>query len=86
MIGSMIESLKCCGETDIILADDKIICNLVRGLSYLYFYSQVNFNFKPLTKSLTEGTLIVPQTIQEDSEDSDCEFVIEYVTDSEEED
>jgi len=50
---------------------------------------QVNFNFKPLTKSLTEGTLVLPQTIQEDSEDdddSDCEFVIEYVTDSDDED
>ena len=40
-----------------------------------------------MTKSLTEGTLVVPQTIAEDSEDdSDCEFIIEYVTDSEEED
>ena len=50
-------------------------------------YFKVNFNFKPLTKSLTEGTLVLPQTILEDSEDedSDCEFVIEYVTDSEEE-
>ena len=46
---------------------------------------KVNFNFKPLTKSLTEGTLVLPSTIAEDSEDdSDCEFVIEYVTDSEE--
>ena len=44
----------------------------------------MNFNFKPLTKSLTEGTLVLPSTIAEDSEDdSDCEFVIEYVTDSE---
>ena len=50
-------------------------------------YFKVNFNFKPLTKSLTEGTLVLPQTILEDSEDEDedCEFVIEYVTDSEEE-
>ena len=42
-----------------------------------------------MTKSLTEGTLVLPQTIQEDSEDdddSDCEFVIEYVTDSDDED
>ena len=35
---------------------------------------------------MTEGTLVLPSTIQEDSEDSDCEFVIEYVTDSEDED
>ena len=53
--------------------------------SSIYDTFKVNFNFKPLTKSLTEGTLVLPSTIAEDSEDdSDCEFVIEYVTDSEE--
>jgi len=58
-------------------------CGLAKSSSSF----QVNFNFKPLTKSLTEGTLVLPQTILEDSEDedSDCEFVIEYVTDSDEE-
>ena len=36
-------------------------------------------------RSLTEGKLMVPNTILEDSEDdSDCEFDIEYVTDDEE--
>jgi len=56
-------------------------CGLAKSSSSF----QVNFNFKPLTKSLTEGTLVLPRTIEEDSEnDSDCEFVIEYVTDSEE--
>ena len=43
---------------------------------------EVCFALKPLTRSMTEGKLVVPQTILEDSEDdSDCEFVIEYVTD-----
>jgi len=46
---------------------------------------EVCFALKPLTRSMTEGKLVVPQTILEDSEDdSDCEFVIEYVTDDDE--
>merc|ERR1719228_750596 len=48
---------------------------------------EVCFALKPLTHSLTEGKLVVPQTILEDSEDdSDCEYVIEYVTDDETDD
>jgi len=48
---------------------------------------EVCFALKPLTHSLTEGKLVVPQTIFEDSEDdSDCEYVIEYVTDDETDD
>ena len=46
---------------------------------------EVCFALKPLQRSLTEGKLVVPNTILEDSEDdSDCDFVIEYVTDDEE--
>lgn len=49
---------------------------------------EVCFALKPLTHSLTSGCITLP-SVQEDSEDeddSDCEFVIEYVTDSEESD
>jgi len=47
---------------------------------------EVCFALRPLSHSLTSGCITLP-SVQEDSEDdSDCEFVIEYVTDSEAED
>lgn len=56
-------------------------CGLAKSSSSF----EVCFALKPLQRSLTEGKLVVPKTIVEDSEDdSDCEFVIEYVTDDEE--
>jgi len=46
---------------------------------------EVCFALKPLTHSLTSGCITLP-CVEEDSEDedSDCEYVIEYVTDSDE--
>ena len=49
---------------------------------------QVSFSLNKSTTASAVGKLIVPQTIEEDSDeddDSSAEFVIEYVTDSDQE-
>jgi len=46
----------------------------------------VCFALKPLTHSLTSGCITLPAVQEDSDEDSDCEYVIEYVTDSEEDD
>jgi len=47
---------------------------------------EVCFALKPLTHSLTSGCITLPAVQEDSDEDSDCEYVIEYVTDSEEDD
>eukprot|EP00092_Neocalanus_flemingeri_P075476 GFUD01093493.1.p1 GENE.GFUD01093493.1~~GFUD01093493.1.p1 ORF type:complete len:511 (+),score=129.28 GFUD01093493.1:81-1613(+) len=72
-------------EKPTVLCEGKLCKAGKSGLAKSSSSFEVCFALKPLSRSLTEGKLIVPQTILEDSEDdSDCEFVIEYVTDDEE--
>jgi len=48
---------------------------------------EVCFALKPLTHSLTSGCITLPSVLEDsEDDDSDCEFVIEYVTDTEDED
>jgi len=47
---------------------------------------EVCFALKPLTHSLTSGCITLPAVQEDSDEESDCEYVIEYVTDSDEED
>ena len=72
-------------EKPTVLCEGKLCKAGKSGLAKSSSSFEVCFALKPLQRSLTEGKLVVPNTIIEDSEDdSDCEFVIEYVTDDEE--
>jgi len=72
-------------EKPTVICEGKLCKAGKSGLAKSSSSFEVSFALKPLQRSLTEGKLIVPNTIIEDSEDdSDCEFVIEYVTDDEE--
>jgi len=74
-------------EKPTIICEGKLCKAGKSGLAKSSSSFEVCFALKPLQHSLTEGKLVVPQTINEDSEDdSDCEFVIEYVTDDEDDD
>jgi len=73
-------------EKPTVICEGKLCKAGKSGLAKSSSSFEVSFALKPLQRSLTEGKLIVPHTIVEDSEDdSDCEFVIEYVTDDEDE-
>ena len=75
-------------EKSTIVCEGKLCKAGKSGLAKSSSSFEVCFALKPLQHSLTEGKLVVPQTIEEDSEDddSDCEYVIEYVTDDDDED
>jgi len=72
-------------EKPTVICEGKLCKAGKSGLAKSSSSFEVCFALKPLQRSLTEGKLVVPHTIVEDSEDdSDCEYVIEYVTDDDE--
>ena len=68
-------------EKPTVLCEGKLCKAGKSGLAKSSSSFEVCFALKPLTRSMTEGKIIVPQTTFEDSED---DSVFKYVTDDEE--
>lgn len=74
-------------ERPTVLCDGRFCKAGKTGLAKSSSSFEVCFALKPLTHSLTSGCITLPSVLEDsEDDDSDCEFVIEYVTDSDEED